>query len=145
MITSQKTGVVEILESGDPIPAGTRAYLCARTQNKYFDYVHSKLREAEAKGLRRSELARRIGKSPTRLSHILASPGNWTLDTVTELLIGICLEEPVPSSAPILSGSKRNMKPRDIRDNIDAESINIDEQLKASATTDSDLAHMELA
>jgi hypothetical protein len=85
-----------------------------------FDYVHQKLREAEGVGLTRKELANRIGKTPSRLSHILGSPGNWTLDTVSELLIGIASEEIVPQSRKLLGrppsnfSSEVEVKPLDI-------------------------------
>lgn len=34
-------------------------------------------------------LAKRLGKRPEQVSRILAGPGNWTIDTVAELLFAI--------------------------------------------------------
>lgn len=108
MISSQKTAVELALEGQDPLPKGMLAYLSSRARGRWFDYVHMKLGEAEAQGLTRKELANRIGKTPSRLSRILGNPGNWTIDTVSELLIGICGEEPIPHSQKLLSKPPRN-------------------------------------
>lgn len=110
MITSQKTVVESAVSSPvtEGLPSGVLAYISARNRGHFFDYVHTKLREAEGRGLTRKVLANRIGKSPTRLSHILGSPGNWTLDTVSILLLGIAAEEVVPNSRPVLGRPRRN-------------------------------------
>lgn len=109
MNVSQKTGVASSIEGSDPLSPSTLAYINTRTQNQFFNYVHDKLRLAEEKGLKRSDLAKRIGKSPTRLSHLLAAPGNWTIGTVAELLAGICREELMPDSASYMNRAPRNM------------------------------------
>lgn len=114
MTTSQKNTIVSQIEGDNPIPAGAMAYLCARARNRYFDYVLSRFREAEKRGLTKARLARRIGKKPDRVSHMLGAPGNWTLDTATELLVGICREEITPASEPLLGRAPRNMTPVDL-------------------------------
>lgn len=120
--TSPKTAVATAIESpiSERIPAGILAYITARSRGAMFDYVHQKLHEAERQGMTRKELANRIGKSPTRLSHILGSPGNWTIDTVSELLVGIAGDELLPASRKLLGQPRRNfdseaeIKPRDL-------------------------------
>ena len=108
MITFQKTPVKSEIEGDGRLSAGTLGYLCARNRDAWFDYVHQKLAAAEARGVKRSDIAARLGKSPSRLSKLLAAPGNWTLDTVTELLVAIDREEAVPSSASLLRPKPRN-------------------------------------
>jgi hypothetical protein len=51
-----------------------------------FNLVRSELKSS---GLSQSELAERLGKGTDRISKILSAPGNWTLDTVSELLFAI--------------------------------------------------------
>jgi hypothetical protein len=45
-----------------------------------------------ASGLTRKELARRIGKRPEVVTRCLGAPSNLTLDTVSDLLLGMGLE-----------------------------------------------------
>jgi hypothetical protein len=111
--TSQKKSVLSQIESDDIIPAGTMAYLCERARNNFFDYVLAKFRLAEANGLTKAKLARRIGKTPDRVSHLLGSPGNWTIDTGAELLVGICREELIPASEPFIGRKPKNYLPSD--------------------------------
>lgn len=118
MTTSQKSSVLSQIESDDPIPAGTMAYLRQRVRNNYFEFVLSKFREAEAGGLTKAKLARRIGKTQDRISHMLGAPGNWTIDTATELLIGICKEELKPDSEPYSGRATRNFCQYDVLDSL---------------------------
>ena len=90
------------IESGDPIPHGTLAYLRERTRNQLFELVIAKFIEAQAKGLTKARLARRIHRSRQRINDLLGAPGNWTIDTVSDLLAGIAGEELTPSSSKIV-------------------------------------------
>jgi hypothetical protein len=109
---SQTNSVLSQIEDSGPIPSGTLAYLCERVRNNFFHYVMTKFREAESRGLTKAELARRIGKTPDRVSHMLGSPDNWTIDTVTLFLVGICREELQPYSASYLGRPKRRWASR---------------------------------
>jgi hypothetical protein len=40
----------------------------------------------------KAELARRIGRKPEQITRWLGSSGNWTLDTISDLLLGMGLE-----------------------------------------------------
>lgn len=95
------------IAAGEPIPLGKRAYFQQRTLNKFYDFVVSKFLEREAEGLTKAELARRIGKGPDQVSRWLGAPGNWTLETVSDLLLGIAAEELVPHSMSVLGREKR--------------------------------------
>lgn len=108
MTTSRKNSVSSQIEGSAPIPSGTLAYLCERARNNYYDFVLSKFREAEKNGLTKSAIAKRIGKTPDRIGHLLGAPGNWTIDTVTELLVGIAREENLPNSASFAGRASRN-------------------------------------
>jgi hypothetical protein len=85
------------------------AYLAARAQNRYHDYVLRRFLAAqEEEGLTKAELARRIGKRPELITRLLAAPGNWTFDTVARLLAGIAGEELIPHSERLLGRPQRN-------------------------------------
>lgn len=91
--------------SGDRIPLGTIAYVGQRAKNSYYSYVIDKFRDAN---ITKADLARRIGKEPARVNRLLANPGNWTIETIAELLAGICAEEVVPDSLPFAGRPPRN-------------------------------------
>ena len=116
MTTSQQTAISTAISGREPISSAAMAWVSSRTRNNFFDYVHQKLRLAEAEGLTRKQLACRMGKSPTCLSHILSSPSNWTLDTVSELLVGIANEEAIPQSEPIFGKPKTTYRQEDSLD-----------------------------
>ena len=108
MTTSTKTPIQSEIEGAGPLSPSALGYLCANTRQSYFSYIHQKLSEAEDSGLRRKDIARRLNKSPGRLSHLLGAPGNWTLDTIAELLVAISREEFIPDSLPILRDRNHN-------------------------------------
>lgn len=111
---SQTSTTASEIFSDEPLSKGTLAYLEARAKNAFYDYVMVKFKEAEQKGLTKAKLARRLGKRPDQISHVLGAPGNWTLSTISELLVGISKEELLPHSASFLNRTPRNVQPTDL-------------------------------
>ncbi len=110
MFTRQAQFLSEIA-SGEPIPEGKLAYLQARAKNRFYDYVLRKFLERERKdGFTRADLARRIGRRPEVITRLLGAPGNWTLETLCDLLAGISAEELEPHSTPLLGRPPRNFR-----------------------------------
>lgn len=107
MNTSQ-TSFLDEIERGETIPLGKLAYLRERTRNALYDFIISKFLEAEKNGLSQVELSRRIGKRPEVVNRWLGSPGNWRIDTISDLLVGIGAEELAPKSVSLLNRAKRN-------------------------------------
>jgi hypothetical protein len=96
------------LAAGLPIPLEKRAYFHARVLNGFYQYILKKFLEEEQAGrLTKAELARRIERKPEVVSRLLDAPGNWRLETATDLLLGICGEELKPSSTPLLGRTTR--------------------------------------
>jgi hypothetical protein len=94
MTISATTTIASEVEAG-VLSAETRAYFQARLRNRLYDLVLRKFSQAEGeKQMTKAELARRIGRRPEVITRLLSSPGNWTLDTVSDLLLGIAGEEP---------------------------------------------------
>ena len=91
MTTSRQKRIESEIESGN-FSAGTLAYL------DWYDFVIELFIEAEKNGLTRAELARRIDKSPAVITRLLSSPSNWTIATLSNLLVGIAGAESVPSA-----------------------------------------------
>ena len=94
--------------SDQAIPHGRLAYLQERARNLLFEFVLKKFLAAEKKGLTKAKLARRIHHRPEVITRLLGSPGNWTIATISDLLVGICGEELVPASSPLLGRAPRN-------------------------------------
>jgi hypothetical protein len=90
----------------DTLSAPTRAYFRARLKNRLYDLVLTKF--AAQSGLTRAILARRMGKKPEVVSRLLGAPGNWTLDTVSDLLLAIAGEELDATSTNPQSRPPRN-------------------------------------
>ena len=87
--------------SGPPIPAPTRAYFQQRLRNRVFHFILEKFLAAQEAGLTKATLARRIGKTPDLVNRWLGAPSNLTLDTVSDILLGISSEElELGSSSP---------------------------------------------
>lgn len=109
MTSSPKTSILyEVLSQDTPISVATLSYFRARLKNRLFHLIMTKFKEREAKdGLTKAELARRLGKRPEVVTRLLGAPGNWELETVSDLLVGIAAEELTAESEP-LNGPKGN-------------------------------------
>ena len=87
MNTYQPTPLAIGLLSDEPLEPQHLGYLRARTQNKAHDCVlETFINEAEERGINKAYIARRLGKRPEVVGRCLTAPGNWTLDTLSELL-----------------------------------------------------------
>jgi hypothetical protein len=106
----QVTSVLSELEGSAPLSVRTRAYVGQRARNAFHDYVIRKFKESD---MTKAELARRLQKGQDRINRLLNSPGNWTIDTVAELLAGISAEELLPNSATFLRRPPRNYNQTD--------------------------------
>jgi hypothetical protein len=86
MTTSQTPFLYEIIH-GEVIPPGKRAYFQERLRNRLYNLILGEF--IHKKSLSQKSLARRIGKGPDQINRWLSSPGNWTIDTISDLLLGI--------------------------------------------------------
>lgn len=107
MTTSHGNSTLCKPEGGKRIPAGTLAYFRARNRNRLYDLVLEAFGES---GLTQAELARRLGKRPEVVCRLLGAPGNWTLDTVSDLLFAIGGYEPDYSLARPFDAPARNFR-----------------------------------
>jgi len=122
MNTLKPTSFLFEITERKPIPLNKLAYFQARLRYNLYDFIVSKFKEMEKdQGLTKAELARRIGCKPEQITRRLGAPGNWTLDTISDLLIGIAGEELEPKSNSVLGRAKRNVDEkswREISENI---------------------------
>jgi len=105
MPTSQRTSTLYKPKGDEQIPLGTLGYFEARNRNRVYDLV---LSEFLRSGISQATLARRLGKGTDVICRWLGAPGNWTLDTVSNLLFAISGAEPEYGVSRPLDGPQRN-------------------------------------
>jgi hypothetical protein len=113
MTTSTPASFLHEIENYLPIPPDRLAYFRARLQDRIYDMiVREFLRKEEAKEMTRSSLANRIDKDPAQITRYLAGPGNWTLDTVSDFMLGICAAELEIGLRPLSSMATEKLNPK---------------------------------
>jgi hypothetical protein len=109
MTTSQKISLASELESHLPLSEKTKAYFRERIRNQFYNLVAQEyIRERDTNSLTQAHVARRLGRSPVQINRWLGTPGNWTLDTISDLLLAISGSELHPTCSKVQVASKRN-------------------------------------
>lgn len=105
-MTTSMSGIELSNPSGtDRVPPGTFGYFQARNKHNAYDLV---IGEFVSSGLSQADLARRLGKGPDMVCRLLSGPGNWTLDTLSDLMFAISGAAPVFSLEYPLNKPRRN-------------------------------------
>ena len=111
MNTSQKNNFLSEVLNGDRIPLGTLSYFRERFRDRLYDLVLDEFfKQEEETGLTRADVARRIGRRPEQITRWFGAPGNWTLETVSDLLLAIAKSEPGMWLLPLEGRSVRNFR-----------------------------------
>lgn len=100
MTTSLKTWSNYANDSDSALSVADKSYFRARTRNHVHGVVLQRFVELSDTGqLSRAKLADRLGVGRAQITRWLSSPGNWTLDTLSDLLLAmnchasLCAEE----------------------------------------------------
>lgn len=65
-------------------------YFRQRNKNRIYQAIVAYFADrAEIVGLTKSEVARKLGKDPAQITRWFSGPGNWTLDTISDLLLAM--------------------------------------------------------
>ena len=83
------------------------AYFQARNRSRLHDLV---LVEFHKSGLTQVELARRLNKQPAVICRLLGAPGNWGVDTASDLLFAISGAEIAYGVQYPLNGAPQNYR-----------------------------------
>jgi hypothetical protein len=111
MITSLKMSLSNELKSDLPLSERAKAYFRERIRNRLFNLISREyIRESNENGLTQARISRRLGKSPVQINRWLGAPGNWTLDTISDLLLAISASELVDEATKINVVERRNYK-----------------------------------
>ena len=109
MNTSLKEPFLSEVLNGDKIPLGTLSYFRERFRDRLYDLVMEEfLKQDSESGLTRAEVARRIGRRPEQITRWFGAPGNWTLETVSDLLLAVAKSEPDVTLVPLEGRAVRN-------------------------------------
>lgn len=87
MTISHTPALFEEIINGEPIPTGKLEYFRTRLRLEFYEFVVRRFLAQE--NLTKAELARRIHRSPEIINRWLSAPSNWTIDTLSDLLIGM--------------------------------------------------------
>ena len=102
MNTPRNNSFLPTILDGDVIPLGTLSYFRERFRDRLYDLIMEEfLEQAAEAGLTRAEVARRIGRRPEQITRWFSAPGNWTLETVSDLLLAIAKSEPDVTVMPL--------------------------------------------
>lgn len=89
MTTSPTTFLSEIVSQDQQIPLGKLVYFQERQRNRLHNLIATAYKEANAIGVTKAHVARRIHRKPEQITRWLSAPGNLTLDTISDLLLSI--------------------------------------------------------
>ena len=97
MITSQQTAILsEIQET--PIPTSVLTYFRDRLKDRLHALILGAfLKQSEENKLTQKELAERIGRDKAQINRWLSTASNWTLDTISDLMVGMRIDLDDPS------------------------------------------------
>lgn len=73
----------------EQIPLARLAFFREELRNRLYAEAIRRFHALEDQGFTKARLARRIGKSPEQVIRWLGAPGNWTLDTASDLFVGM--------------------------------------------------------
>ncbi len=111
MNISRKNSILSTILDGEVIPLGTLSYFRERFRDRLYDLVMEEfLRQNSETGLTRAEVARRIGRRPEQITRWFSAPGNWTLETVSDLLLAVAKSEPDVALMPLEGRAVRNYR-----------------------------------
>ena len=99
MTTSRTISVWTEFDESSQLSKKALGYFRGRLSNKLYQLVISEFIKREAAGFSKAKLARRIRKNPAQITRLLSGPGNWTIDTVSDLLLGMGFEPGVTAVA----------------------------------------------
>ena len=94
MTTSRLTPFfAEIVDVKATIPEEKLVYFRARLKARLHAFVIAEFSKLQKEvGFNRATLARRLGKRPEVITRLIGTPGNWEVNTLSDLLLGMGIE-----------------------------------------------------
>lgn len=92
MTTSQIASVWTEFDESKQLSLRTLGYFRGRLGNKFYQLVLEQFEKRKLEGFTKAKLARRIHKRPEQITRLFNAPGNWTIDTASDILLGLGFE-----------------------------------------------------
>ena len=87
--TTLQTIIQSDVQSSGTLSLGTKVYFQERLRNRIYDLIIRQLENYKTAGGTQIKLATRLDRRTDQISRWLSSPGNLTLDTISDLLLGL--------------------------------------------------------
>jgi hypothetical protein len=111
MSTSPETHFLSEILGGEPIPKSKLAFFRERFRDHLYELVVDEFLKQERDGLlTKADVARRIHREPAQITRWLGAPGNWEIETVSDLLLAISKAEPKIALSPLNQLNKETEK-----------------------------------
>jgi hypothetical protein len=105
---TQLLNEIRVGHDGPVIPESKRVFFQQRLRERVFDFIIGCFLREQPNGLTKAKLSRRIGKPPEVVNRWLGAPSNLTIDSISDLLLGICAEELEMSGRSLLNRVRVN-------------------------------------
>jgi hypothetical protein len=122
MTTYQTTWSIIDTSADDEIDIGQLAYFRQRFRNEIHQAVLKRFIElVDYHGFTQARLAKKLGKKPSQISRWLAAPGNWTMDSISDVLLAMnseptsevrCLDNLPRQNFTVEAGTTLSVEPK---------------------------------
>lgn len=89
MTLSRTTPALAEIQESEHLSKKVLGYFRARLKNKFHQLILQKFLELNGNEITKTKIGKRIFKRPEQITRLLGAPGNWTLDTLSDLLLSI--------------------------------------------------------
>jgi hypothetical protein len=107
-MTTSQTGFLSEILAGGKVSEATLAYFRERLRNRIHQFILRQFQARQGRGLTQADVARVLGRRPEQINRWLGTPGNWTLDTISDLILAISKAELEFSEYPLENRGVRN-------------------------------------
>jgi hypothetical protein len=107
-MTTSRTGFLSEILAGGKLSDATLGYFRERLRNRIHQFILRQFQHGQQRGLTQADVARVLGRRPEQINRWLGTPGNWTLDTISDLMLAISKAELEFSEYPLQGRGVRN-------------------------------------
>lgn len=107
-MTTSQTGFLSEILAGGKVSEATLTYFRERLRNRIHQFILRQFQAHQRRGLTQADVARLLGRRPEQINRWLGTPGNWTLDTISDLVLAISKAELEFTEYPLENRGVRN-------------------------------------